>query len=658
MSLITQEKNTTQKPNLIAIRKIKKEYEVTLQDAVTIAQKHGIQIYKLASGDKAFAVHDLPMFKLLAEEYKTQQQRTTKQDTVVINIPEPRVRVRDRDNAPYRTILFSGPTNSGKTYHGLNQLFEDYEANPDKVHVYCGPLRLLAYEVYNKMKDRYGEDNVGFITGEEAINPDAKLLATTCEMAPEEGGSILLDEAHWLADPDRGDTWAKILLSHTYENFYILTAAEALPIIEHLMADSWEIEHRSFTRKTPVEYGGVIELRDLEPKTAVVCFSRKSVYIVARELQKLGKKVGVLYGALPLKVRKTQIQSYLDGEYDIMVTTDVIGHGINLPIDNVVFAQTEKFDGTEVRDLRIWEAAQIAGRAGRFGLSEKGTVYLAAGLPWFSDDNKLVKKGVGAAGGRIKTDLFIEKALVAPTLSDLGIVADTDTREAMILLLPALRKWQAKAKTILKDRVLLPADLTPHIENASAILRYLNCESDGLGAPNRLEFSSHKYNSIRPIPVDKLWQLISGPFDAKLGLLTQVAEWIVRQQEGIGEGYLQYVFEARVRKSLDALLKMKDKELYRYVEQLEEFTRVIGELKMVFVMFGEDQPNGDVLLGTLKLSDVLKADEEASNLITQALTYSIRRSSYGTCKVCGSQTLPWFTKCDDCFSEGKNEKSR
>lgn len=48
--------------------------------------------------------------------------------------------------------------------------------------------------------------------------------------------------------------------------------------------------------------------------------------------------------------------------------------GISIPIKRIVFCETEKFDGTEVRELRYEEIKQIAGRAGRFGIYDKGEV--------------------------------------------------------------------------------------------------------------------------------------------------------------------------------------------------------------------------------------------------------------------------------------------
>ena len=57
-----------------------------------------------------------------------------------------------------------------------------------------------------------------------------------------------------------------------------------------------------------------------------------------------------------------------------MVCTDVIGHGLNLPLDAVLFISTSKWDGRRMRPLHLWELAQIAGRAGR-GNRRPGTVY-------------------------------------------------------------------------------------------------------------------------------------------------------------------------------------------------------------------------------------------------------------------------------------------
>ena len=57
-----------------------------------------------------------------------------------------------------------------------------------------------------------------------------------------------------------------------------------------------------------------------------------------------------------------------------VVSTDAIGMGLNLPIRRVIFMDTEKYDGIERRELKPEEIQQIAGRAGRFGMYDKGFV--------------------------------------------------------------------------------------------------------------------------------------------------------------------------------------------------------------------------------------------------------------------------------------------
>lgn len=574
---------------------------------------------------------------------KVEAMKATLADNVIVN-------VRDRSSAPEKAIIFVGPTNSGKTYHGLEELFNSYENNPDQIHVYCGPLRLLAFEVYNKMKERFGEDAVGFITGEEAINPEAKLLACTCEMAPAEGKAILVDEAHWLADPDRGHIWSRILLSSKYENFYIITAKEALEVVKKLTEDIWNTEIREFYRKTPISFKGTLDLKAIPPKTAVVCFSRKSVYSVAAALTKVGKKVGVLYGGLPLRARKSQIQAYIDGKYDIMVTTDVIGHGINLPIDNVVFAQTEKFDGRQSRSLYIWEMAQIAGRAGRFGLSKEGGVYLVSGLPWFSKDKDLVKLGALAAGGKITTDLLIEEALISPRLGDLGLDPDGGNIEASKLL-ASLEFWKDKATLALQDRILTPSDLESRVNNIGIILRTIGSPSYPWDKYERRILSAEDFTSVADIDLNEMWQLASGPFDANLNTIAAISKWLISPFRDTTSS-LDRFFREKVETLVERIGKLRPNEAAAHIELLEEAIRVNAELKMAVVMFGSDCE--DSRLGTLPASKLFNAENEINTIIIKILSAGIKEEKAKSCVRCGRRnSKPWHKECDSCHETSR-----
>lgn len=555
------------------------------------------------------------------------------------------VNVRDRMEAPHAATLYVGPTNSGKTYNALNALYEEYEANPEGVYVYAGPLRMLAYEVYLKMCEKYGEDKVGFITGEEQLNPEAHLLATTAEMAPSEGESLVLDEAHWIIEPARGHNWTNLLVGGKYTNLHVLTAAEAKDSILLLINDAYHVEERTFTRKTPIVYGGNISPKNIEKKTAIICFSRKMVFKVAQLVsEKTDLKVGVLYGALPLLAREKQIKDFIDGEMDIIVTTDVIGHGINLPLDNVVYAEVNKFDGQERRELHLWEAAQISGRAGRFGLSQEGKVY-TLDLGWNQVDDALVQMSTLAAAGIIGTGLEVVNALIAPRLSDLNIAKS----EHMLLSLEA---WKTKADAVLKDRNISPANLKDPIALLEAIATSLSTPLypwDRSG-DERNYGKGFKFGEATPIyphghaasdwgiKPESLWQLISGPFDPKLPTINVVADWLQhnKKESKIADFYIEEITD-------------KLKETGSSLEFLERLARIISELKMVDIVFP--------LETGLDTEQLHLVEKEISERIIEKLADEISGNEYGDCNECGDVCMPWFSYCDDCYSKNRKISS-
>ena len=95
---------------------------------------------------------------------------------------------------------------------------------------------------------------------------------------------------------------------------------------------------------------------------------------MAGRLEEEGIKASVIYGSLPPEIRRRQMQLFTSGKTKVVVATDAIGMGLNLPVRRIVFVQTQKFDGTTRRGLTVPEIKQIAGRAGRFGLFDTGYV--------------------------------------------------------------------------------------------------------------------------------------------------------------------------------------------------------------------------------------------------------------------------------------------
>lgn len=271
-----------------------------------------------------------------------------------------------------RFILHIGPTNSGKTFHALERLKLAH------CGVYLGPLRLLALEVYEKMHD-YGVPCT-MLTGQECLSDDgSRITASTIEMADfsAEYDIAVIDEAQLTADPDRGHCWTKAILGLKAREIHICMSPAAEQVVTHLIhLCGDQIAICRYERKTSLlcEDTPFSFPESVRPGDALVVFSKKSVLDVAGRLEEEGIRASVIYGSLPPEIRRRQMQLFTSGKTNVVVATDAIGMGLNLPVRRIVFIQKDKFDGTSRRGLTTPEVKQIAGRAGRFGLFDTGYV--------------------------------------------------------------------------------------------------------------------------------------------------------------------------------------------------------------------------------------------------------------------------------------------
>ena len=271
-----------------------------------------------------------------------------------------------------RFILHIGPTNSGKTYEAMQALRKAGNG------LYLAPLRLLAYEQYETMNgDGYP---CSMVTGEERIEiPDAVYQASTIEMADLSNHyeAAVIDEGQMVSDPERGGSWTSAILGLLADTIHICAAPEAEALLIRLIEECGDIfEIVTHHRRTEL----LIDKRefrfpnDLEDGDAVIAFSRANVHAVASEIRRHGKESSVIYGALPYDVRHEEAARFSKGETKIVVATDAIGMGLNLPIRRIVFLEGSKFDGRTRRTLLPHEVKQIAGRAGRYGIYDVGYV--------------------------------------------------------------------------------------------------------------------------------------------------------------------------------------------------------------------------------------------------------------------------------------------
>jgi hypothetical protein len=313
-----------------------------------------------------------PLYRSLAERYlkKLEREKMAKA-TILKRIPENVIDLYPKARQIKRHfVLHIGPTNSGKTHDALEAFYAAESG------VYLAPLRLLAYEIYD-LSVKHGVP-CSMLTGEERIiDAEAQHESDTIELLnPDKYYDVaVIDEAQMLGDTSRGWAWTAAILGVLAPVVHVCAAPEAEDILKQMIeqcGDTYEIFHTE--RDTPLIYDAE-EFRfpeSVQPKDALIVFSKKSVLYCAAALQKKGVRCSVIYGALPYEVRCSEVQRFINGQTSVVVSTDAIGMGMNLPIRRVVFLETKKFDGMDVRPLKPAEVKQIAGRAGRRGIYDEG----------------------------------------------------------------------------------------------------------------------------------------------------------------------------------------------------------------------------------------------------------------------------------------------
>ena len=504
-----------------------------------------------------------------------------------------------RTTRPEQVVFHLGPTNSGKTHDSLVALADNGSG------VYAAPLRQLAHEAYARLSAQLPAGTVGLSTGEEEIDPDAPIVCCTVEKAPMRGDLLVLDESHWVADPDRGHHWARLVLTGDYREMHLISAAEAYLLLKPLVADAKKItvvNHKRLSRldvlRAPVRPEGV------RPQTLVVAFSRKAVYAVAAALiEKRPGKVGVLYGALPPATRRDVIERFTSGETEVLVTTDVIGHGINVPATTVLFAETTKFDGIERRPLRTWETAQIAGRAGRYGLTGHGAVGVLVGVTGLKADAGLLMAGAEVARGDAMSDLPKRAPRLRPELDDLGAFEPVDLPEA-------LTRWMAWARTATRDQAMTADDVTSLIVRVQALLPKL----DGpLGAAGGL------WN---------VWRLINLPIDYSPPRRTR---WLTLAEAALRSAVGLPVLPETVLPPMPAKGS---------VEDYEQAAAAARDAQTLLRSFPD--------VAGLTSEDAAEVEDACAARITELLPGAIALTASGRCTDCGTGIAPWFTTCRDC----------
>ncbi|KAL1748671.1 P-loop containing nucleoside triphosphate hydrolase protein [Schizophyllum fasciatum] len=315
-----------------------------------------------------------------------------------------------------KIIMHVGPTNSGKTHNALRALAAA------KKGVYAGPLRLLAYEIWERLNlgqiipagmpepppRRPGEISAdeladsaldlgterpaarrdinpqyarkcNMVTGEEhkIVDSYSRLSSMTIEMVSfaQHYDVAVVDEIQMIADDQRGCAWTNAVLGLAAKELHLCGEDTAIPLVRELIARTGdELIVKRYERLTPLEVeqeslkGDYSKIRKGD---CVVCFSRNKIFRTKHEIeQATGLRCAVVYGGLPPEVRSEQATLFNDPHsgYDVLVGSDAIGMGLNLKIGRVVFTTCRKHDGRRRVPISLSQTKQIAGRAGRYGM--------------------------------------------------------------------------------------------------------------------------------------------------------------------------------------------------------------------------------------------------------------------------------------------------
>lgn len=421
----------------------------------------------------------------MAKSQKKEQIRNKVLTSIPDSVPDlyPFARLMDR-----HFVLHVGPTNSGKTHSAMEALRSSGSG------VYLAPLRLLAYEQYERMNSDGFACNM--VTGEEQLDvEDARFCASTIEMLDidQQYDCAVIDEAQMIADRDRGGAWSTAILGVCAKTVHICMAPQAESIVKKLIekcGDTYEV--RKYDRLTPLEYGSGedTDVAHIQKGDALIVFSRRSVHALAAELQRKSFRCSVIYGKLPYDVRHREAEKFATGETDVLVATDAIGMGMNLPIRRVLFFESQKFDGNQQRFLNASEIQQIAGRAGRSGIYERGYAYsffagrdrsrllqrLEAVVPDLSHAVLELPRSLLCA------DCLLSEAIQAWSKIDTGELYKKEQTERMVCLCKMLERFTADKEFIYrflmipfveKDDDLLGIWLSMALaENKGQILEY------------------------------------------------------------------------------------------------------------------------------------------------------------------------------------------
>lgn len=358
-------------------------------------------------------------------------------------------------------VILATPTGSGKSMVAIGAHVAALAR--DEVSFYTAPIKALVSEKFFALIEVFGADNVGMLTGDAAVNPDAPIICCTAEVlaniALREGrsadvGLVVMDEFHFYSEHDRGWAWQVPLLELVDAQFLLMSATlgDVSFFVEDLKRrtgrDTAVVDDAE--RPVPLSFRWSMEPLD-ETLEELVTTGQDPVYVVhftqaaavehatnllrrppakvdkdaiaerigafrfgagfGKTLSRLVRNdIGVHHAGMLPKYRRLVETLAQAGLLRVICGTDTLGVGINVPIRTVLFTGLAKFDGSRQRVLRTREFQQIAGRAGRAGYDTAGYVVVQAPEHVIENEQAKAKAAARVAAGKKKSKAQLKKA--------------------------------------------------------------------------------------------------------------------------------------------------------------------------------------------------------------------------------------------------------
>jgi hypothetical protein len=325
-----------------------------------------------------------------------------------------------------KSVLVTVPTGTGKTLMAKAGIFKALARG--ETAIYTTPLRALTEEKFRELCADFGDENVGFATGDYKVRPEAPVQVIVAEIlwnrifgerVKKPADVVIMDEGHYFNDVERGHVWEQsiigldprtqlVILSATFgeaqqfANWVYSCRREPLELVEsterkvplyHEYRESYLIEvakglHAAgdtpaiffvFSRDACFERARLLKSCPrftTDEERARIAALAEPVLLdrgFAKDLRPLLLHgIGIHHAGILPRYKQLVERLTLERLIRFVVSTETISAGINLPAKRVIFPELRKFIQGKPRLLLSAEYHQMAGRAGRPQFDEEG----------------------------------------------------------------------------------------------------------------------------------------------------------------------------------------------------------------------------------------------------------------------------------------------